>query len=57
MPCTCLIAAGNYSVPDTLMDVTKKLPSQADDEFKLEINIGSTSGRVSCIELQSKLNN
>jgi len=33
----------------------KKIPSQADGEFKLTVNIGGSSGQVDCINFHFKL--
>jgi len=54
-PCQCPIPAGTYSIPDGTIDATKKIPAQADGEFKLTVHINGHAGRVGCVDLHFKL--
>jgi ganglioside GM2 activator len=54
-PCTCPIPANTYSVPDAIIDISKKVPSKATGEFKLTANIGGDSHNLGCFKLQFKL--
>jgi hypothetical protein len=54
-PCVCPIPANTYSVPDAVIDATKKLPSKATGEFRLTANIAGGSGHLGCIKLDFKV--
>ncbi len=56
-PCTCPIPANTYSVPDAVIESKKKLPSEAEGEFKLTVNINGGSKRLGCLKFQFKLKN
>lgn len=56
-PCQCPIPAGTYKVPGALVDFTKKLPSEAQGEFKLEMKIGSSEGDLGCFDFRFNLKN
>ena len=55
IPCQCPIPPNTYSIPDILVDVTSKLPSQLSGEFRITGDIGSTQGHIGCIRLEITL--
>jgi len=44
-------------VTNAVVDVSEKLPSKAEGDFKLTLNIGASSGNVGCVELHFSLKN
>jgi ganglioside GM2 activator len=53
IPCTCPITAGSYSIPDAIVDITKKLPSGASGDFRITGNlISGTAGHLGCVQIE-----
>ena len=58
IPCTCPVAAGTYSIPDAVVDVTEKLPSGASGDFRITANLLSQSaGHLGCVQLEIHITN
>jgi ganglioside GM2 activator len=52
IPCTCPIAAGTYTIPDAVIDITKKLPAGASGDFRITGNLVSSTGHLGCLQIE-----
>jgi ganglioside GM2 activator len=56
IPCTCPIPANTYTITDLVADITTKLPSVIDGDFRITANILSpTAGHVFCLQAEVTL--
>lgn len=55
IPCTCPIPPNTYSIPTATFDVTAKLPSQANGDFRITADMSSGSGHLGCLRIEVNL--
>jgi len=56
IPCICPIATGNYTIPDTTVEATQSLPSDAPGSYRLFANLLSQSaGQLGCLYVEFSL--
>jgi len=50
-PCSCPAPAGNYSLPDTVFEITTKIPFIATGTFRVTADIGSSEYHLFCLQI------